>query len=226
MTRFLGPLCSVVALGFEAAAEYLPRAQTVCVGTPVREQFLQASSIDLPELPIPPDVPLIVVVGGSQGAVAVNQLIRTCAPAWLEAGAWIVHQTGDHDPNASSLQHPHYFPVPFYNHMAALFRRATLVISRAGAGTLTELAIAHAPSILIPYPFAAEDHQTLNAEIFVHRGAARLFPEKGATGDSFGRVLADLLADAPGLQAMAAASSDLAPRDAAIRVADALEVPR
>lgn len=171
VTRWLSPFCSLVALGFEAAATHLPRAKTCCVGTPVRPDFLQNTQTEL-GLGIPPEVPLIVVVGGSQGAVAINQMVRQAAPAWLEAGAWIVHLTGSADPGRESFQHPHYIALPFWDNMAALFQRADLAISRAGAGTLTELAITATPSILIPYPYAAEDHQTFNAAIFAASDAA------------------------------------------------------
>ncbi len=177
VTRWLSPWCTLVALGFEGAAKYLPRAQTQCLGTPVRQAFLEASQLPLP-FGIPDDVPLIVVVGGSQGAVAVNRMVRQAAPAWLEAGAWIVHLTGEQDPERESLQHPHYLARPFYDNMAALFRRADLAISRAGAGTLTELAITSTPSILIPYPFAAEDHQTVNAAVFGAADAAWVCQQK------------------------------------------------
>lgn len=226
VTRLLGPWCNTVALGFEAAVQYLPRAKTAVVGTPVRAQFLASPSPDLPDLPIPPDVPLVAVVGGSQGAVAVNKLVRQCAPAWLEAGIWIVHQTGDSDPDARSLQHPHYFPMPFYSHMAGLFQRATLVVSRAGAGTLTELAIAHAPSILIPYPFAAEDHQTYNADVFAQAGAATLFQQAGLTPEQLKTCVLQLVNDElPGsegtgvLKFMAEQAGKLAVPDSAERLA-------
>ncbi|MGA7937790.1 MAG: undecaprenyldiphospho-muramoylpentapeptide beta-N-acetylglucosaminyltransferase [Kovacikia sp.] len=183
VTRLLGPLYTTVALGFEAAAQYLPRAKTVYVGTPVRTQFLieAGNRIPLVDLPIPEGVPLLVVVGGSQGAVAVNKLIRQCAPAWLEEGIWIVHQTGDNDPDAKTLQHPHYFSLPFYDNMAGLLQRADLAISRAGSGTLTEFAITQTPSILIPYPYAAEDHQTYNAAVFANAGAALLVSQQELT---------------------------------------------
>lgn len=171
VTRWMSPWCTLVALGFDGAAKYLPKAKTQTLGTPVRSSFLAASQEPL-DLPIPADVPLIVVVGGSQGAVAVNRRIREAAPAWLEAGAWIVHQTGEADPDRNSFEHPHYVARPFFNNIAALFNRADLVISRAGAGTLTELAMTGTPSILIPYPYAAEDHQTYNAAVFAAAGAA------------------------------------------------------
>jgi UDP-N-acetylglucosamine--N-acetylmuramyl-(pentapeptide) pyrophosphoryl-undecaprenol N-acetylglucosamine transferase len=176
VTRFLGPWCSTVAIGFAAAAKYLPKTKTVCTGTPVRSQFQIEKPLALP-LALPDTAPLLVVVGGSQGAVGVNRLVRQCAPAWLGAGLWVVHLTGEHDPDAKSLQHPQYLALPFYDDMAGLLHRADLVISRSGAGTLTELAITHKPSILIPYPFAAEDHQTYNAEVFSTIGAAKLFQQ-------------------------------------------------
>lgn len=226
VTRLLGPWCSQVALGFEAAAKYLPRAQTVVVGTPVRTQFLADNSLDLPDLPIPLDVPLLAVVGGSQGAVAVNQMVRECAPTWLDKGIWIVHQTGDNDPDAKSLQHPHYFALPFYSHMAPLFRRANLVIGRSGAGTLTELAISHTPSILIPYPFAAEDHQTHNANVFANAGAALLFQQRELTPETLKAEVLNLLCPAyseterSDLKSMQEKTAMLAVPDSAKQLAD------
>lgn len=182
VTRWLSPLCSLVAIGFEEAAPHLPKAKTECVGTPVRSNFLAATGSDL-GLDIPEDVPLIVVAGGSQGAVAVNKMVREAAPAWLDAGAWIVHLTGQSDPERESFSHPHYIAMPFWDNMAALFQRANLAISRAGAGTLTELAITGTPSILIPYPFAAEDHQTFNAAIFAAANAGLVFQQQDLSTD-------------------------------------------
>jgi UDP-N-acetylglucosamine--N-acetylmuramyl-(pentapeptide) pyrophosphoryl-undecaprenol N-acetylglucosamine transferase len=177
VTRFFGPWCSAVAVGFEVAAKYLPRSKNVFVGTPVRSQFLDAGVDNTLDLPIPDGVPLIVVFGGSQGAVAVNKLVRQSAPAWFDAGAYVVHLTGDQDPDVNSLQHPQYIVLPFYEQMAALLRRANLAISRSGAGSLTELAVCGTPAILIPYPFAAEDHQSYNAAVFTDAGAALTFQQ-------------------------------------------------
>jgi len=221
VTRFLSPWCDVVAIGFGAAAQYLPKAkQTVCLGTPVREQFLHQPPATITDLPIPPGVPVLAIVGGSQGAVAVNQLVRACAPAWLEAGIWLVHQTGANDPEANSLTHPHYFSLPFYGNMAGLFQRANLVIGRSGAGTLTELAIAHTPSILIPYPFAADDHQTYNAKVFEQAGAAKLFQQKDLTAALLTKTVLHLLVEAPTeLQTLRANTARLAVPDSATQLA-------
>lgn len=218
VTRLLGPLCSIVALGFAAAAAQLRRSQTVWVGTPVRSQFQHPTQ--LADLPIPPDVPLVVVVGGSQGAVGLNKLVRQCAPTWLEAGIWIVHLTGDNDPDAQAVAHSHYLALPFYGNMAGLFERADLAISRSGAGTLTELAATGTPAILIPYPFAADDHQTYNAKVFVEAGAAALFQQNSVTAETLqAQVMRLLTGDRAALHAMSVAAKSLAVLDSRDRLA-------
>lgn len=216
VTRWLSPLCSSVALGLEGAVQYLPNAKTLVVGTPVRPAFLQPCDL---ELPIPKDVLLIVVAGGSQGAVAINQLVRVCAPAWLDTGAWIVHLTGTQDPESQSFQHPHYLSMPFYDNMAGLLQRANLAISRAGAGTLSELAIASTPALLIPYPFAAEDHQAYNAAAFVKAGAAQLYRQDELTPEKLEQTVLKWLQAPQILEEMAAKAYSLAVPDSTERFA-------
>lgn len=219
VTRFFSPWCSVTAIGFDRAARYLPRSKTLMVGTPVRQDFLQTSPLDLP---IPENAPLIAIAGGSQGAVAVNKLIRECAPSWLEAGAWIFHQTGANDPDVESFQHPHYLAMPFYDNMAGLLQRANLAISRAGAGTLTELAVTGTPSILIPYPFAAEDHQAFNAAVFADAGAARAYRQAELTPQLLQEQVLNLLKSPTVLADMADRAAYLAVPDSGDRIAQLL----
>ncbi len=219
VTRFFSPWCTVTAIGFAAAAKYLPRSKTVMVGTPVRNQFLETSTLDLP---IPENVPLIAIVGGSQGAVAINQLVRQSAPRWLEAGAWIFHQTGTNDPDANSFQHPHYFASDFCDFMPGLLQRANLVISRAGAGTLTELAVTRTPSILIPYPYAAENHQAFNAAVFADAGAAIAYPQAELTAELLAEKVLELLKSPTLLPQMAQKAQELAVPDSSDRIARVL----
>ena len=223
VTRWLSPWCTLVALGFAEAIEHLPKAKTIVLGTPVRSQFLAETQSSLTDIDIPPDVPLLVVVGGSQGAVAVNQMVRTAAPAWLDKGAWIVHITGTNDADADSFSHPHYIHRPFYDNMAALFGRANLAISRAGAGTLIELAITATPSVLIPYPFAAEDHQTYNAAAFEHAGAALLYQQAQLSADRLQTLVLELLNNAVRLNAMSAAARQLSTTDSASKMAHLID---
>ncbi len=224
VTRWLSRWCSLVAIGFKETRQYLPQqAQTLWVGTPVRSQFLTDSHASLEDFKVPDGVPLIVVIGGSQGAVAVNQLIRAAAPAWLEAGAWVIHQTGTNDPDTESLHHPQYIHRPFFQNVAALFKRATLVISRAGAGTLTELAMTHTPSVLIPYPFAADDHQAYNAKAFGDVGASKVYRQSELDGNTLQQRVLALLETKTELDCMRVAAKALAVTDSAEQVAELLQ---
>lgn len=219
VTRFLSRWCRKIALGFAGTSQYLPDVETEYVSTPVRSQFLHPQQLDLD---IPDDATLIVVVGGSQGAVAVNRLVREAAPSWLDKGAYVVHLTGNNDPDADGFEHPHYIHLPFYDNMAGLFQRADLAISRAGAGTLTELAVTQTPAVLIPYPFAAEDHQTYNGKVFADAGAAVLFPQSELTAEKLQSTVDEWLENPEILKSMSAKAQELAIIDSANRVADAI----
>jgi UDP-N-acetylglucosamine--N-acetylmuramyl-(pentapeptide) pyrophosphoryl-undecaprenol N-acetylglucosamine transferase len=222
VTRFFGPWCDAVAVGFEVTAKYLPKAKVIYTSTPVRSQFLDVEIASTLDLSIPPEAPLIVVFGGSQGAIAVNKLVRSCSPAWFEAGAYVVHITGDKDEEAGSLQHPQYISLPFYDNMAALLRRANLAISRSGAGSLTELAVCETPAILIPYPFAAEDHQTYNANVFTAVNAALLFKQSELTEDILRSEVLRLLKSPDELRKMGENAKTVALTDSAEKLAQLL----
>ena len=178
----------------------------------MREEFL---STQLLELGIPEDVPLIVAVGGSQGAIGLNKLVRQSAPRLLETRAYIVHLTGKQDEEIGSFDHDRYLEMPFYDNMAGLLQRATVAISRSGAGTLTELAITKTPSILIPYPFAAEDHQFYNGQEFVNGEASLLFRQDNLTSDLLTETVLDLLNNPDKLTDMGEKASHLALKDSA-----------
>ncbi|MGK7936055.1 MAG: undecaprenyldiphospho-muramoylpentapeptide beta-N-acetylglucosaminyltransferase [Xenococcaceae cyanobacterium] len=216
VTRFLSRWCDTVALGFAGTAQYLPKVDTVHVSTPVRSQFLTSQSLDLD---IPNDAPLIIVIGGSQGAVAVNKLVREAATAWFELGAIVVHLTGKNDPDVDSLQHPQYICLPFYENMAGLLQRANLAISRAGAGTLTELAVTKTPAILIPYPYAAEDHQAYNAQVFADVEAAIVYRQEQLTANILRDRVLELLQSSTQLEKMSEKTATLAITDSADRLA-------
>ena len=219
VTRFLSRWCSAIALGFQGTAQYLPQVKTEYVSTPVRSQFLTSQNLDLD---IPEDAILIVVAGGSQGAVAVNKLVREAAPTWLDRGAYIVHLTGKNDPDVDNLEHPHYIHLPFYDNMAALLQRANLAISRAGAGTLTELAITATPAVLIPYPYAAEDHQTYNAKVFVEAEAAVMYSQAELTPQTLQTKVNQWLDNPQILQQTAANAREIAIADSAVKLADSI----
>ncbi|MFQ3585630.1 MAG: undecaprenyldiphospho-muramoylpentapeptide beta-N-acetylglucosaminyltransferase [Cyanobacteriota bacterium] len=179
VTRRLGRWCRLVALGMAETANYLPGVATQVVGTPVRSEFYSPQPVPA-DIPIPDGEPLILVMGGSQGARGLNRMVAACAEDWLQAGAWIVHLTGEAEaqaPQSGIPQHPRYWRFPFRADVANLLQRAHFAISRAGAMSVAELLATGTPAILIPYPFAAEDHQYHNALAFVRYGGGVVMRE-------------------------------------------------
>jgi UDP-N-acetylglucosamine--N-acetylmuramyl-(pentapeptide) pyrophosphoryl-undecaprenol N-acetylglucosamine transferase len=217
VTRWMSPFCTRVVLGFAIASKYLTRATTVYLGTPCREQFLSPQPLNLP---VPDGSPLIIIVGGSQGAVALNQMVRECAPTWLDAGATIVHITGAKDTEPDRISHPQYIVLPFYNEMAALLQRADLAIGRSGAAFLNELMITGTPSILIPYPYAAEDHQYYNGEVLAAADGALLFRQEKLNAQLLATQVLNLLKDPQRMKKMADNTKELAIVNSGDLVAD------
>jgi UDP-N-acetylglucosamine--N-acetylmuramyl-(pentapeptide) pyrophosphoryl-undecaprenol N-acetylglucosamine transferase len=220
VTKWFSAFYHTIALGFAETKKYLPQAKTIWVSTPVRTQFRSPQTLNLP---IPDHVPLMVILGGSQGAVAVNQLVRQCVQSWLDTGTYIVHLTGEKDPEANSFIHPHYLTMPFYDNIAGLLQRADLAISRAGAGALTELAVTQTPAILIPYPYAAENHQFYNAKVFEEAGAAIVFLQSNLDVSQLENQVLDLLNFPEKRALMREKMKDLSIADSAERVADLIK---
>tara|TARA_B100000965_G_scaffold405010_1_gene437518 strand:+ start:932 stop:1990 length:1059 start_codon:yes stop_codon:yes gene_type:complete len=174
VSRLLGRFCDHVALGIPSASDCLPRCKTSFTGTPVRSEFFS-------ERPLPCWVPsgdgeLIVVMGGSQGAIKMNEMVRHTLPWLLEKGCRVVHLTGKNDTFYENLgkveAHPNLVVKKFSNEIAALLQNADLAISRAGAGAICELMATKTPSILIPFPQSTDAHQEFNAAYMAAFGGA------------------------------------------------------
>ena len=191
VTRLLGRLCTRVAVGLPQAGERLPRCRPRVTGTPVRQAFLQPAP--LPDWVPPGSGPLLLVMGGSQGAVGLNRMVRPLLPRLLACGCRVVHLSGSNDADSGQLAHPAYVERPFSEEMAGLLQHADLVISRAGAGSLSELAVCGSPAILVPFPQAADRHQDANAGAAAAVGAAVIVwqhpPEHPALAQAIWRLL-------------------------------------
>jgi UDP-N-acetylglucosamine--N-acetylmuramyl-(pentapeptide) pyrophosphoryl-undecaprenol N-acetylglucosamine transferase len=159
VTRLLGRLCSRVAVGLAAAAERLPGSRPLVTGTPVRQAFLEPTP--LPDWLPAGNGPLLLVMGGSQGAVGLNQMVRPLLAKLTAAGVRVVHLTGSNDPEAGQPLPAGVVELPFSDEIPGLLQHAALAISRSGAGALSELAVCGTPAVLVPYPAAADHHQAL-----------------------------------------------------------------
>ena len=231
VTRLLGRLCSQVAVGMPQAAARLPRCRPAVTGTPVRQAFLEPAS--LPEWAPKGSGPLLLVMGGSQGAVGLNQMVRPLLAKLTAAGVRVVHLTGSNDPETGQTLPAGVVELPFSDEIPGLLQHAALAISRSGAGALSELAVCGTPAVLVPYPAAADHHQDVNAAAAAELGAAVIVwqhgPGEAALERSLWRLLGPRLRGAAAacdpLTGMSTAMGELAVRDANQRVAAMLSKP-
>jgi UDP-N-acetylglucosamine--N-acetylmuramyl-(pentapeptide) pyrophosphoryl-undecaprenol N-acetylglucosamine transferase len=217
-----------VLLGFKECATYFPRVKTEWTGTPIRSTLRRIERTEaLVRLGLQPELPTLLVMGGSQGASGINQAVIKTLPTLKETPLQIIHLTGSRD---ARLLEDNYrrenipaFVAAFHHAMEEVYSAADFAIARSGAASLAELAAFALPAILIPYPYAADDHQTRNAEIFVEAKAAFLLKESELTDDSLGRKIQQLLSKPETLCAMSEAAAKLAPRNAAELVVETME---
>lgn len=219
--------CTRVLLGLEPAKAFFPNRETQLTGTPARPEILTLPSraAAAARFGLDPARPVIVITGGSQGAHRLNDLSAAAATS-LPPETQVLHLAGALDCQRISEMtqgRPGYRVLGFCDQMAAVYAVADLIIARAGASCLTELAIAGLPAILVPYPYAADDHQTHNAEVFAEAGAAKLIQERDLDPSRLAAMATEILGNAETRTRMAAAARTIAIPDAAARVCSAIE---
>ncbi len=233
--RLNARLVQVVLVGFAECAKQFPRG-TRCeiTGTPLRASLLAPVTREAAlrsfgwEPGAGPASRTLLVIGGSQGAHGINKAVQAALPAWRGQGLRVIHITGRDDEGTVRAAYANSgleaYVAPFCHEMQNAYAAADLAIARSGAASLSELAHFGVPALLIPYPFAAEDHQTLNAQIFTRAGAALMLNEGEITGDTLGKLVPELLdGGSEKLRAMAEAMRTLAVPNAAQIVADTIE---
>jgi UDP-N-acetylglucosamine--N-acetylmuramyl-(pentapeptide) pyrophosphoryl-undecaprenol N-acetylglucosamine transferase len=226
--RLTARMVTAVLVGFKECAQFFPRARTEVTGTPIRGDLQRLDRAEARRrLGLREDLRTLLVMGGSQGAGGINQALIKSLPALQGEPVQIIHLTGARDERLAADNYQREkipaFVAAFHHAMEEVYSAADLVIARSGAASLSEVAAFSLPSILIPYPYAAEDHQTRNAEIFTRADAAVLLRESDLAGDLLARRIRELLADPQKLGRMAESAAQLAPKNAAALVADTME---
>lgn len=227
--RLNARLVDQVLLGFEECKRHFPKARCEVTGTPIRRSLARrvAKEEALAGFGLKADRMTLLVMGGSQGAHGINEAMCAAASGGKLGEIQILHFTGSGD-EAAVAETYRQEGVPahvaaFCHEMENAYSAADLVVARSGAASLSEISHFSLPSLLIPYPFAAENHQQFNAEIFARAGAAALLKESDTTGETLASAIRQLTANRDALQTMANRSRSLAPRDAAACVADTIE---
>jgi UDP-N-acetylglucosamine--N-acetylmuramyl-(pentapeptide) pyrophosphoryl-undecaprenol N-acetylglucosamine transferase len=220
--KMLGKVVRTVFLSFDESRRFFKPGKIVMSGNPVRRDLVQKLLAAAPEQRSTVNV---LVVGGSQGAVAVNELASAALATLAKTTALaITHQTGEKDLEATTARYRdagvNADCRAFIKDMAAAYQHADLIIGRAGATTVAELAIAAKPAVFIPYPFAADNHQELNAREMADKGAALMFKQSELTPEKLADALRPLLTDTNKRAEMGAAMKALARPRAAAAVID------
>jgi UDP-N-acetylglucosamine--N-acetylmuramyl-(pentapeptide) pyrophosphoryl-undecaprenol N-acetylglucosamine transferase len=218
--RLIGKRIRAAAVNFAPTLAYFRNAELT--GIPVRAEFFA-----LPPRP-PESAPRLLIMGGSQGARALNQRMPEIAKALLDAvpGLTILHQAGARHAETTEAAYvaggasPERWKVQaFLEDMPQQFAVSDLILARSGASTVAELAASGKPSLLVPFPQAADDHQRKNAEVLVEGGAATMLLEQDMTGSALLAALSGLLKDRTQLSAMSARARTFAHPSAAARIA-------
>jgi UDP-N-acetylglucosamine--N-acetylmuramyl-(pentapeptide) pyrophosphoryl-undecaprenol N-acetylglucosamine transferase len=227
--RWLSWIVDCAFVGFPSTAAQLHSRGTKVTGTPVRRQLsAQDAGTCRAALGLDPTRQVILVMGGSQGASAINQLVMDLLPLAVQAAPnwqWF-HLCGDADlarvTSAYAASGATAVVQSFCTQMHLALSAATAAISRAGASSLAELAEFQVPAVLIPYPAATDNHQHHNARAFEESGAAILLPQKSATPQGLMEALRVLLQDPVQRERMQQALARLRKPQAAQIIAEAL----
>jgi UDP-N-acetylglucosamine--N-acetylmuramyl-(pentapeptide) pyrophosphoryl-undecaprenol N-acetylglucosamine transferase len=218
--RLLSRIATRAAVGWEEAGARLSRPAVV-TGTPVRAEFFA-----IPPIPADRPTPRVLVFGGSQGSVVLNRAMAAAAERLSREGFEVIHQTGEKNLSATASLYgslPAGWRLePFLPRLFDQLAWADVVVCRAGATTLGELAAAGRPALLVPFGSAANAHQLANAIAFSRGGAARVIEESALSGGSLAVALLEMTSDRARLLEMGRAARSLAHPEAARRLADLL----
>jgi len=213
--KLLGYIANKIFVSLPGSEKYFPASKTILSGNPVRNTILKVSRETRPESGQEPST--LLILGGSQGARRLNSIMLEAAEnilSKLSPPPFIIHQTGGHDKDHVQRKYVELGlnarVQDFFSDMAEIYSQADLIISRAGATTLAELTVFHKPVILIPFPFAADNHQEINGQYLVEAGAGLMFRQADLTGDNLGMEIKRVLEDKKLLAEMAENSGKVA----------------
>ncbi|MFP4324953.1 MAG: undecaprenyldiphospho-muramoylpentapeptide beta-N-acetylglucosaminyltransferase [Desulfonatronovibrio sp.] len=222
--RVLGRKVNRILLSFPDEKKYFPGEKVVQTGNPVRKELADRAE----QSPaITGQSKRLLVLGGSQGAKSINDHVLQGIRELRASDVEIWHQTGQADFERVSRVYKEEYPKarvePFIEDMAEAYAFATLVLCRAGASTLAELCVTGKPSVLIPFPYAAHNHQMVNARYLEQEGAAMVLAQSYLEEVNLARVILDLLGRPDKLREMSRAAQRAARPNAAQKIIEELE---
>lgn len=223
--KLLAPKAEAICVAYPGMERWFPEEKIVMTGNPVRRDLLENRETPAQAregFGLRGDRPTVLVTGGSLGALTLNESLEQGIRRLSEAGIQVIWQTGKNfgDRGLKAAKGLSGVVVTqFITDMARAYRAATLVVSRAGAGAISEIELLGKAAILVPSPNVAEDHQTKNARALADRGAAVMIADADARRDLVSEIIG-LVKDPAKLASMSEAASGLALHDSDERIAD------
>ncbi len=228
--KILSRFVDKIFISFSDSIKYFPKEKTFLVGNPVRSEISKGNRhTALKKFGLSSDIPVVLSFGGSQGAARINDAICHMIEVIKDTRKFqLIHITGKnhYDNIKNALANKgitldrlgHIIVRPYIYEMQDAYAAADLVISRAGALTISELSVCGKPAILIPLPTAANNHQEYNARYMENEGAAVVLHEDKLSGESLIRTIEDIIFDENRLHKMSMASKNLAMEDAVEKI--------
>lgn len=216
-----------ICVAYDGMERFFPGEKIIKTGNPVRKDVVSSklSQEDAKrELGFNPNRPLVVVVGGSLGARTINDSMKLAVRDMLKSGASVLWQTGklyaDECQKAiADINNENLIATAFVGRMDLVYRGADLVVSRAGASTISEIQLAGVPAVLVPSPNVAEDHQRKNAEALAQRGAAVMILDRECA-EKLPRVVTEMLRDPKKREELGANARKMALENADEKIVD------
>ncbi|GAA2899802.1 undecaprenyldiphospho-muramoylpentapeptide beta-N-acetylglucosaminyltransferase [Enterococcus pseudoavium] len=223
--KFLSRFADRVGICFPDAAQYFPANKTVLVGNPRAQEVVTSGKSDvLEQYGLVSEVPTVLIFGGSQGALKINQAVIQALPKFSQKEYQVLYASGDRYYNEISEKFDvkkisHNLSLqPYINNMTDVMANVDLLIGRAGATSIAEFTALGLPAILIPSPYVTNDHQTKNAQSLVAAGAVEMIADADLTGDALVESVDDIMNDPEKRNKMAQASRQEGIPDAAERL--------
>ena len=225
-SRVIAPLSSIITLGLPGGETRFPTGKAIVTGNPLRKPFLTTGrGTARQQLEIPESARVVAVLGGSLGARKINAMAEAFESLCQELpDLWILHVTGQTQfgpgapwGEASGIPgtEQRYKRIPYDHAPWNLLAAADLAVTRAGAMTISELQALHIPAILIPFPYAADNHQEANARVLSETGAAVILSDLALSGPELLRIMKSILNTSDTLSKMKASAAQFPQPDAA-----------
>ena len=223
--KFLSRFADRVGISFPDAAQYFPENKTVLVGNPRAQEVVTSGKSEvLEQYGLLPDIPTVLIFGGSQGALKINQAVIQALPKFSQKEYQVLYASGDRYYNEIAdkfdieIINHNLSLQPYIKNMTDVMANVDLLIGRAGATSIAELTALGLPAILIPSPYVTNDHQTKNAQSLVNAGAVKMITDADLTGEKLVEAVDEIMGDPEKKAMMAKASRQEGIPDAAERL--------